>query len=99
MTFIDTLYNARLTDKPQPIYKQKFFTKNISSDIRNIRQWSEALPTEDIKTICDLTGNVGTESIYFTRTLPNVEKTDIYEIDATTYQQLQENVGTLPKPI
>lgn len=43
---------------------RSFFTKNISSDIRNIQQWDIHLP-KNISTVCDLTGNVGTESIYF----------------------------------
>lgn len=39
----------------------------------------------NINTILDLTGNVGTESIYFVKAIKNIKHIDINELDKDIY--------------
>lgn len=52
-----------------------------------------------ITSVLDLTGNVGTESIFFTKHFKSITRTDINEYDKNTYKDLVDNVRDLPDNI
>ena len=73
---------------------QPNFTPNISTPTWQLDQWAKYVP-RNIKTVLDMTGNVGTEGIYFTK-FTNITKVQINEIDTETYKKLLQNVESLP---
>jgi tRNA1(Val) A37 N6-methylase TrmN6 len=82
------------SDRPDKVKPN--FTKNISSTDKYLEQWTNVFAElPKLKTVVDMTGNVGSEGIFISK-FDHIKKVDIYEIDKEVYKGLEENVASLP---